>query len=144
MDPAYPDAVSNIVNEISSQVSPSVYGNLTIDVHAPVTSLLNVSWNNTVRPTNNETVGLSCGRATNESVLGCRILYNMTRNGVVVASQAPAVMDASVNTVGSVAVRSVNGDVVLVTFWAVDAAGNVGPPTVLTWSVDSVIPYTNW
>ncbi len=107
--------------------------------------------NGTTRPTNNDTVCASC-RATPpgpnpEAALQCTVYLQ------VLAPRGPAV-EAGVRTCTPVYNDSLmdcaasfvfqHNDVPVIQFWAVDAAGTVGPPALLTWTVDSLIPVTIW
>ena len=133
-------AVSDVVD---TTAQPSwMFSGFSIDTHAPQVTFTCVAWNNTVRPTNYETLCVSCGAATNESVLGCSVYYQLYRNGGAVGGTQTATQTGVVNA--SIATAFVNGDAVVVVLWAVDASGNVGPATSLVWVVDSLLPVTVW
>ena len=145
-DRVFRDAVSDVATAAAVHTSGA---NFTIDTHAPVVTFLSVNWNETTRPTDNETVFVSCGIVTPESVLGCSVYYQLVNwesvsvagalaNGVIV--KAPST--SSINAVVQFSFHT--GDSPVVRFWAIDAVGNVGPVSVLTWTVDSVLPVTVW
>ena len=134
-DPVYADAVSDAA-VTNKAVGP--WAGFSIDAHPPQVTLTCVPWNNTVRLTNNDTVCASCGIATNESAFGCALYYRL---GASAAITAMPVVDA---TSASLNVSSVNGDHVVLTLWAIDNSGNVGPQITLTWTVDSLYPVTVW
>jgi hypothetical protein len=120
------------------------YGNLSVDTHPPSVTFTCGPSNATVRPTNGDVVCVSCGRESEESALGCSVYYREVRPGPM--SPAPRVCTRAPGSLTECSVRFLHRheDVVLVEFWAVDAAGNVGSPVVLTWTVDSFIPITIW
>ena len=113
-----------------------------MDTHAPLVTFTCVSWNNTVRPTANETICMNCGLATDESVLGCRILYSVVSDGSPGGTMVPATPTSL--TTALVHTHVSQGGSYTMRCQAVDAAGNVGPMATLTWVVDLVLPITGW
>ena len=134
-DAAFPAVVSDSVT--ASQLSLS-YADLVIDVTPPQVSFTCVDWNNTVRGANSETVCMSCGLQSNETLYGCQIFYLVGgTTSVVLATPTGA-------TTAVATVTSSDGDRRMVTFWSIDAAGNTGSNTTLVWTVDSATPITLW
>ena len=112
------------------------YTNVTIDTTRPSITLTCVPWNNTRRPTVHETICVDCGVASSEPH-GCRVYYSLFGDDVNVAAA----------TGGTTAVLNVtfsDGSEPTVRLWAVDAAGNAGPLSTLTWIVDAAHPLTKW
>ena len=139
-DAAFPDAYSDVAS--SSALPAGVYGNLSLDAHAPwVTRLDLVQWNATVRPTNNETFAFACGVVTSEP-LGCVVKYRFTGVSGVSAVDRSAVPTGPTTAVVNTSFATAAAPRMEV--WAVDAAGNVGPVVVYVWTVDSVLPVTGW
>ena len=134
-DASYPDAVSDMA---SARLWTSWYANFSIDTHAPMVTFPGIDWNGTVRPTNDEVLCLSCGERTNESALGCTILF------VINGTDTPTTAPATSTTTASLHTHYANGDRIVLTAWSRDAAGNVGPPSTLTWTIDSLVPVTVW
>ena len=114
------------------------YTNFTIDSTPPLVDFTCVGWNGTVRPSNVDTVCVACGLRTNEARHGCTVFWRIVGVGVVASVQSTTL------TTGVVNVTSSDGDHRVVQFWAVDAAGNVGPVSTLVWTVDSATPVTVW
>ena len=136
-------AVSDVVTVPTA--SPLLtYSGFSIDTHPPTVSFTCVAWNNTVRSTNYETLCVSCGVATNESLLGCSIFYQLYRNGGAVGGTQSATPADSDKTSATIRTAFVDGDAVTVVLWAVDASGNTGSATSLVWTVDSLLPVTVW
>ena len=132
----HPDAVSD---SEWAHVWASSYSNFSIDTHAPRVTFPCLTWgNNSVRPTNDETLCLSCGEASDESYLGCTIWYTITGAVVPVRVGMTTLTEAQLQT------HYANGDRVVLVAWAEDVAGNVGPASTLTWTVDSLVPVTVW
>ena len=136
VDSSYPDAHSDTA---TTALNSTV---LTVDTLPPHVHFTCVSWaNNTVRPTNNETLCVTCNGTTDESVFGCTIFSRLVvNNGVVV----PLSLLSTGLTTAAWSSRLSDRDVAVFTVWAVDAAGNLGPPLVWSWLVDSLLPVTVW
>jgi hypothetical protein len=117
------------------------YSSTYIDVHAPSVDLVAGPGNGTTRPTNNETLVLACANGTFPEPLQCTIWVVVGRAGY---SDAPGGPVPCGDYWCSLDLLFRHNDVAVVTYWAEDAAGNVGPPTLVTWTVDSLIPITLW
>ncbi len=140
-DPRFPDAVSDGATP-RHLIAP--YAGFSIDTQAPRVTFTCGPLNGTTRPTDNETVCVSCGVETHEATLGCVVYFR--RLGPVPDSDGGALCNATagsrVNHTAAFVHR--HQDAPAVQFWAVDAAGNVGPTTMLAWVVDSLVPATLW
>ena len=73
------DARHGVVSDsVNGSVLVGDYHNLTIDTTRPhVTFQSDVSWNNTVRPSNYEVLTAACGIVSDESHHGCSIYYSI-------------------------------------------------------------------
>jgi hypothetical protein len=141
-DPRFPDAVSDGA-QMLHLAAP--YAGLSVDAQAPQVTFTCGPVNGTTRPTDNDTVCVSCGVATHEATLGCvvrfRRLSPLVDDGAG-GTLCNATAGSSVNHTAAFVHR--HEDAPAVQFWAVDAAGNQGPPVVLHWVVDSLLPITGW
>ena len=147
-DAKTPAAVSDGVDGSKLQ---GQYSALTIDATRPRAAFLgDVSWNGTVRPTNSESVSVSCDGAGTEALRGCSVYYLVTAAAVGVANAVPVVLTsasaaaAATATTAVVIVTAVDRSVIVLVVWGLDAAGNAGPNATLTWTVDSSAPVTLW
>jgi hypothetical protein len=136
-DPAFPSAISDPAH---TQLWTNPFHAFNIDTHAPAVTFPCFSWNDTVRPTNDEALCVSCGDHSNETVLGCSVWWQLVSPGL----RAPTLARLTGVTSGEVLVHSSHGDAVVLRVWAVDATGNVGPSAQLMWIVDSLVPVTVW
>ena len=80
VDPRYPSTPSDVV---TAARLPGSFGTFVVDAVRPQINFTCVSWNNTARPTNMETVCVSCGLQSNESLRGCSVYYTVVGSGVV-------------------------------------------------------------
>jgi hypothetical protein len=94
--------------------------------------------NGTVTAAANQSLCVSCGTLLSEP-LGCQVFIRFNASQPVVNLTT----DAS-NSVNVTLGPYVHGSVAVVTAWAVDRAGNVGPVSALTWEVDLRSPVTLW
>ena len=121
------------------------YTNLTIDAHPPQVTFICGPTPGSVRPTDNDTVCASCGTATDEAALGCTLYYQVIGPegpGSGVDRVCPALPGSNTACAASFLFQHLDRPDMV--WWAVDGAGNVGPTTRLTWTVDSLIPVTLW
>ena len=131
-------ADSVAVSDVVSSLGHDGYANFSIDAHPPSVTLTCSHWNATVRPTNNETLCLSCGTVTDETAFGCSVLYRFNYTGAVLVAPSTSPTTAVLHTAFH------HGDAVTLQLWAVDGAGNVGDTTTLVWVIDSIVPVTLW